>query len=78
MGSTMPNAYTDRVIMVVMESGSDKLNTWITEKRNIYEDYKAAFGHEPPIITGIAIMTDTDNTKESATAYYGDIIFTRR
>lgn len=77
-GTITPNAYTDRVIMVVVESGSDKLNTWITEKRNIYEDYKQAFGHEPPMISGVAIMTDTDNTGESAKAYYGDIIFTKR
>jgi len=38
------------------------------------EDYKQAFGKEPPMISGIAIMTDTDNTGESATAYYGDIL----
>ncbi|HWQ95684.1 MAG TPA: DUF3047 domain-containing protein, partial [Gammaproteobacteria bacterium] len=42
----------------------------------VYEDYKKTFGEEPPMISGIAIMTDTDNTGEAATAYYGDIIFT--
>ena len=40
-----------------------------------YEDYKTAFKQEPPSISGIAIMTDSDNTGESATAFYGDIIF---
>jgi hypothetical protein len=39
------------------------------------EDYKQAFGKEPPMISGVAIMTDTDNTGESAIAYYGDIPF---
>jgi len=34
-----------------------------------------AFGTEPLKISGVAIMTDTDNTGESATAYYGDIVF---
>jgi hypothetical protein len=48
----------------------------VTEKRNIHEDYKQAFGEEPPMISGVAIMTDTDNTRESAIAWYGDIIFT--
>jgi hypothetical protein len=40
-------------------------------------DYRAAFGEDPPPINGVAIMTDTDNTGESATAYYGDIVFKR-
>ena len=39
--------------------------------------YKQAFGEDPPMIKGIAIMTDTDNTKERAIAYYGDIWFMR-
>lgn len=77
-GLRIPNAYATRVIMVVVESGDEKLDTWVTEKRNIHEDYKQAFGHSPPMISGIAIMTDTDNTGESATAYYGDIVFSKR
>jgi hypothetical protein len=48
---------------------------WVEEQRNIYEDYKKAFGEEPPLINGVAIMSDTDNTKERAVAYYGDITF---
>jgi len=71
----VPNPYTDRVMMFVVESGPSKLDQWVNEERNIFEDYKKAFGQEPPMISGIAIMTDTDNTGESATAYYGDIIF---
>jgi hypothetical protein len=69
------NAYTDFAKMIVVESGSAKVGTWVEEQRNIYEDYKKAFSEEPPIINGVAIMTDTDNTKERATAYYGDIRF---
>lgn len=67
-----------QVHMIVVESGSTKFNTWITEERNFYENYKRAFGDEPPMISGIAIMTDTDNTGESAEAYYGDIMFKKR
>jgi len=51
-----------------------KAGAWVSESRNIFDDYKTAFGKEPPMITGIAIMTDSDNTGESALAYYGDII----
>jgi len=63
------------VIIFVVESGKEKLNTWVSEEQNVYEDYKKAFGEEPPMISGVAIMTDTDNTGESATSYYGDIAF---
>jgi len=78
VGTTVPNPYTDQVHMIVVNSGSTKLNTWITEERNVYEDYRRAFGQDPPMISGVAIMTDTDNTGESAEAYYGDIAFKKR
>jgi hypothetical protein len=75
VGTMVPNPFTDRVMMFVVETGPSKLNQWVNEERNIFEDYKKAFGQEPPMISGIAIMTDTDNTGESAIAYYGDILF---
>ncbi|MBX3329187.1 MAG: DUF3047 domain-containing protein [Nitrospira sp.] len=75
VGAVIDNAYTDFVKMLVVESGPQKLGLWIDEERNIYQDYKKAFGEEPPMINGVAIMSDTDNTKEQAIAYYGDIIF---
>jgi len=78
VGTAVPNPFTDQVYMIVVESGPDKRNTWITEERNVYEDYKQTFGEEPPMISGVAIMTDTDNTGESAEAYYGDIVFKKR
>jgi len=75
VGTIVENAYTDFAKMVVVESGTQNVGMWIDEERNIYEDYKKAFGEDPPMINGVAIMSDTDNTKEKATAYYGDIIF---
>jgi hypothetical protein len=77
-GTVVSNPYSDRVKMIVIESGKEALNTWITEERNIYNDYVDAFGVEPPMMSGIAIMTDSDNTKESATAFYGDILFKKK
>ena len=75
LGTMVPNPYTDRVMMIVVESGEEKLNQWVHEERNVYEDYKNAFGKDPTAISGVAIMTDTDNTGEKAIAYYGDIFF---
>ena len=77
VGTILDNAYTDFAKMVVVESGPQRVGTWVDESRNIYEDYRRAFGEDPPMINGVAIMSDTDNTKESATAYYGDIQFVR-
>ncbi|MFP3913034.1 MAG: DUF3047 domain-containing protein [Desulfobacteraceae bacterium] len=74
-GTIVPNPFTDKAMMVVVQSGKAGLNQWVDEKRNVYADYQKAFDDTPPMISGVAIMTDTDNTGESATAYYGDILF---
>jgi len=72
-GIVVNNPFTDQTKMIVLQSGNALAGHWITEKRNLVEDYRTAFGQKPPRIMGIAIMTDTDNTGESTTAYYGDI-----
>ncbi|MFZ2807861.1 MAG: DUF3047 domain-containing protein [Desulfosalsimonadaceae bacterium] len=78
IGTIAPNPFTDRVKMIVVESGGKKLNNWVDEERNIFDDYVKAFGKKPPMISGVAIMTDSDNTGESAVSYYGDIVFESR
>jgi hypothetical protein len=75
--SVIRNLHTSRIRMIVAESGSDGLGEWREEVRNVYEDYKRAFGEEPPATRSVAIMTDTDNTGDKITAYYGDIAFSR-
>lgn len=77
VGTVVDNAFTDFAKMIVVESGPQRIGTWVEEERNVYEDYRLAFGEEPPAISGVAIMSDTDNTMERAVAYYGDIIFVR-
>ncbi len=74
-GTIAPNAYTNWVYMIAAETGNNISNEWKIEIHNIYEDYQKAFGENPPRINGIAIMTDSDNTKGSSKALYGDIIF---
>jgi uncharacterized membrane protein YdjX (TVP38/TMEM64 family) len=74
-GIAIDSVYTDRSKMIAVESGSDGVGQWITERRKVYEDYRELFGKEPPRLMAIAVMTDTDNTGESATAYYDDIVF---
>jgi hypothetical protein len=78
VGTNVPNAYIARARMIVVQSGPALVGEWVTEERNVLEDYRNAFGGTPPPVTGIAIMTDTDNTGESARAFFGDIEFARR
>lgn len=75
---TIESPYTDQARIIAVESGSEKAGQWVTEERSLYRDYKRVFGEEPPRIAGVALMTDTDNTEESATAYYDDIVLTLR
>ena len=77
-GTVTSNAYTNWVKMIAVRDTSDPLNTWQEESRDIYADYEMAFGEPPGRITGIAIMSDTDNTGESAMAYFSDIAFEAR
>jgi hypothetical protein len=70
---SMPYHSSANDMMVSVESGSAETGKWITETRNVYEDFKRFFGYEPPKVGAIAIMTDTDDTGESASASYGPI-----
>jgi hypothetical protein len=74
-GTSVWSAYTDRVRMIVAESGGANLGKWVTIRRDVAADFRAAFGEDPPAISGVVLATDTDNTGESATAFYGDIRF---
>lgn len=73
-GSILSNPYVDETQMIVLQSGNSRSGQWLTEQRNLVEDYRRAFGRWPPRIVGIGLMTDTDNTQEATTAYYGDIV----
>ncbi len=74
-GSFVPNAFSSDMMMVAVESGPGKAGKWVSEERNIYDDYKRFFKDEPPLLSGVVVMTDTDNTRESAVGWYADIMF---
>jgi hypothetical protein len=76
--AALQNAFSDRMMMIAVESGNEKAGSWVEEERNIYEDYKRFFNEEPPMLRGIIVMTDTDNTQESAQAWYDDIMLKKK
>ncbi|TAK01242.1 MAG: DUF3047 domain-containing protein [Candidatus Manganitrophaceae bacterium] len=73
-GEAIPNAYTGRAMMVAVESGADRVGQWVCQARSLYADYKWLFKEEPPPLSGIAVMTDTDDTGEEAVAFYRDLV----
>jgi len=77
VGNIVSSPYTQRVKMVIVRNKNSALQQWHVEERNIYEDYKKAFGEEPKNVTSVAIMTDTDNTSAMAESYFGDIIISK-
>lgn len=77
-GALVANPFTDTTMMLAVESGNENAGQWVTAERDIVADYRSAFGTEPPAIVGVAIMSDSDNTGESATAWYGDVTLSRQ
>jgi len=66
--------YTDRARLLVLRAGSFAVGEWLEETVNILDDYRKAFGAEPPASASIAIMNDSDNTGEAATSYMDYIL----
>ncbi|MFP4476053.1 MAG: DUF3047 domain-containing protein [Desulfatibacillaceae bacterium] len=69
----LPNAYTDNAMMIAVETGDEQAGRWVSERRNLVEDYRRCFGGDPPKGGAVAVMTDTDDTGEFARAWYDDI-----
>lgn len=77
-GTIITHHMTSRVKMVVAGSGSRNLGVWHEERHNVLADYRRAFGEDPPRVASVGIMSDSDNTGASVTAYFGDIRFAAR
>jgi hypothetical protein len=73
--SVVHSPHTDRVRMVVVQSGAQRLGEWVTLRRNVLEDYRKAFGEEPDDVVAIGLMTDYGDDGSRRRAFYGDITF---
>lgn len=69
-GSHWDNAFTDRAVLLAVESGDDKVGQWVAEVRDLRADYSALFGSQPDEIAGLALMADGDNAGGDATALF--------
>jgi hypothetical protein len=70
VGATYPSPYTERVRLIVLRTGATSAGAWQTESRDILADYHAAFGRDARELHGVALMTDTDDTGTTATAWF--------
>jgi hypothetical protein len=73
VGSVIENPRTDRIRKMVIESGGSRLGQWLSYERDIRVDFEKAFGEPPGALIGIGLMTDSDNTRSHAQAWYGAI-----
>ncbi len=67
---------TGTVHFFVLQSGPAQLNQWLTERRNVFEDYRKVFGEDPEGPRAIALSIDTNDTRSVAEALIGRIVFT--
>ena len=75
VGQSWPSPYTKKSIDNVLATTKDNLNEWVTVKANVKEDFKKFHDLDVKELDGLAIMSDTDNSKMEAIAYYQNIYF---
>jgi hypothetical protein len=77
VGAVIPSQKNRTVTYIVVRSGKEGLGQWLTERRNVLEDFKRIYdGDADP--GGISLSIDSDDTSSSAEAYVGPIVFTRK
>jgi len=75
VGNNWPSPYTKKSIDNVLSTTIDHMNEWVTVKANVKKDFKKFHDLDVNELDGIAIMTDTDNSKMTAITYYQNIYF---
>ena len=75
VGSNSPSPYTKKSIDNVLATTKTNLNEWVTVKANVKEDFKKFHNLDVNELDCIAIMSDTDNSKQKSITYYQNIYF---
>jgi hypothetical protein len=63
------NTYASEAMMIPLQYGGENAGKWVEQEVNVFEDYRKAFGEDPPEAASLAVMNDSDNTKESSVSY---------
>jgi hypothetical protein len=75
VGQNFPSPYTKKSIDNVLATTQENLNEWVTVKANVKEDFKRFHNLDVDQLDGLAIMSDTDNSKMKAVTYFQNIYF---
>ena len=75
VGENRPSPYTKKSIDNVLASTKDNLNKWVTVKANVKEDFKRFHNLDVNELDGLAIMSDTDNSKMKSVSFFQNIYF---
>ncbi len=77
VGENWPSPYTKKSIDNVLSTTKENLNKWVTVKANVKEDFKKFHDLNVDELDGLAIMSDTDNSKLTSVAFYQNIYFSK-
>jgi hypothetical protein len=77
VGTRLTSTQAANVKIIVLESGRSQAATWRVEQRDVAKDYAALFGRPAPRVGQVAVMIDTNDTRETAEAFIGDLSFAR-
>jgi len=75
VGLNWPSPYTKKSIDYVLSTTKENLNEWVTVKSNVKEDFKKFHNLDVNELDGLAVMSDTDNSKMKSIAYFQNIYF---
>ena len=78
VGLNWPSPYTKKSIDNVLASTKKNMNEWVTVKANVKEDFKRFHNLDVKELDGVAIMSDTDNSKMKSIAYFQNIYFSEK
>ncbi len=74
VGTVIVNPRSDRIRKIVVDSGDGQLRRWREHRRDLAADFRLAFGEPPGALQSVALMTDSDNTRSAAQAWYGPVV----
>jgi hypothetical protein len=73
VGAVYPSPFASNVATFVLETGDRLAGDWVDEERDFVADYRRYFGRQPEMVSGVAILVDTDNTDSRATSWFDDL-----
>ena len=77
VGTLIDNAFTSRIRMIVVDSGTKALGQWVSHQQDVTADFRRAFGREFPTLPpleGVAVGADADNTQSRSLSYIADLV----